>query len=52
MINCVVDTKYRNTARRENPEKKLKKNRERTDVYGCTGIEGTGVYLQRIAALV
>nr|DAP31042.1 MAG TPA: hypothetical protein [Caudoviricetes sp.] len=32
--------------------KKIKKNRERADVYGCTGIEGAGVYLQRIAALV
>ena len=40
-----------NTARCENSEKN-KKNRERADVYGCTGIEGTGVYLQRIAALV
>lgn len=43
--------KYCNTARREN-SKKIKKNRERTDVYSCTGIEGAGVYLQRIAALV
>lgn len=33
-------------------QKKNKKNRERADVYGCTGIEGAGVYLQRIAALV
>lgn len=41
-----------NTARRENSEKKIKKNRERADVYGCTGIEGMGVYLQRIATLV
>lgn len=44
--------KWGNTARRENSEKKNKKNRERADVYGCTGIEGAGVYLQRIAALV
>ena len=44
--------KYCNTVRRENSEKKNKKNRERTDVYSCTGIEGAGVYLQRIAALV
>lgn len=25
-------------------QKKIKKNRERADVYGCTGIEGRGGY--------
>lgn len=40
-MNYVVDTKYCNTVRRENSEK-IKKNRERADVYGCTGIEGAG----------
>lgn len=33
-------------------QKKNKKNRERMDVYGCIGIGGGGVYLQRIATLV
>lgn len=42
-MNHIADTEHRNTGRRGNPEKKLKKNRERTDVHGCTGIEGTGV---------
>lgn len=32
-------------------QKKIKKNRERADVYGCIGIGG-GVYLQHIATLV
>lgn len=31
------------TLQDEKNQKKNKKNRERTDVYSCTGIEGTGV---------